>query len=99
MKKEFQIKIYKPSVILSSLTDLISEHNSSDRTDHLWIEDIQGYVKCQSYRFGMNKLVTEIIMDELVVLEDGENLSFIIQEKVIVELKEQTENKKQEVTI
>jgi hypothetical protein len=96
MEKQFQISIYKPSVILSSLTDLISEHNSSERKE-LWLEDIQGYIKCQSYRFHMRKLVTEIIMDELVVLEDGENLSFIIKEKVMVELEK--ENEEKEVSI
>jgi hypothetical protein len=90
MKTEFQIKIYKPTVILSSLTDLISEHNNSKRKE-LNLEDINGYIKCQSYRFSMPKLITEIIMDELVVMEDGENVSFIIQQKVMVELAEEKE--------
>lgn len=90
MKTEFQIKIYKPTVILNSLTDLISEHNNSERKE-LNLEDINGYIKCQSYRFSMPKLITEIIMDELVVWENGEDVSFIIQQKVMVELAEEKE--------
>lgn len=92
MKKEFQIKIYKSSVILSSLTDLISQHNQSDR-QNLSIEDIHGYVKCQSYRFYMNNLISELIMDELVVMENGEDVSFVIQEKIMVELEKENEEK------
>lgn len=90
MKTEFQIKIYKPTVLLSSLTDLISEHNSSERKD-LNLEDINGYIRCQSYRFAMPNLITEVLMDELVVMEDGENVSFIIQQKIMVELTQEKE--------
>lgn len=98
MKKQFQIKIYKDNIILSYLSQIIAQHNSNEFSEfpvkhhELTLDDIHGYVKTQKYHYNsLRNLISEVVMDELVVMVDGENVSFIIEEKVMVELeKEET---------
>lgn len=95
MKKEFQIKIYKDNFLLKSLVEIIGNHNENDnallkiKENDLTLDDLNGYIRSHKYYLSsLRNLVSEIVMDELVVMTDGENVSFIIQEKILVELDE-----------
>ena len=89
MKKQFQIKAYRSGILNTSLMDIISKHNGSIEHD-ITLDDIHGYVKCKKteYPATLEKMITEIVMNELVIIEDGENVTLIVEEKEIVELKD-----------
>ncbi len=91
MKRQFQIKTYKSGMLNSALMDIISKHNENPESYPIDLEDIHGYVKCRRTELptSLQKMITEIVMDELIIMEDGKNVTMIVEEKVIVELKEE----------
>lgn len=93
MKTQFQVKVFQSSFLLSEIMEIIANYNQHPEFCSMDIEDIQGFIKCKKIKYpsSLKKAITEIVMDELVVMEDGENVTFIIEEKKIVELKKETE--------
>ena len=91
MERQFQIKIYKDNILLSEITTIIAKYNDRGIVDDwdLTLDDIHGYIKCHKFRYhSLEELTTEVIGDELVVCS-GEELLFIVEEKIMVQLKKE----------
>lgn len=91
MKTQFQVNVFQSSFLLSEIMEIIANYNENPEYCGIDLEDIQGFIKCKKIKYpsSLKKTITEIVMDELVVMEDGENVTFIIEEKKIVELKKE----------
>lgn len=91
MEKQFQINVFRSGFLIGELMGIIANHNGHPEFCQIDLEDIQGFIKCKKieYPSSLKRVITEIVMNELVVMEDGENVTFIVEEKQIVKLKEE----------
>lgn len=91
MERQFQIKIYKDNILLTEMATIIAKYNDRGIVDDcdLTLDDIHGFVKCNKFRYSsLCDMTTEVIGDELVVCS-GEDLLFIVEEKIMVQLKKE----------
>lgn len=90
MKTKFQPIIYTKGKLISDVVDIIASNNSgANGENQIGLHDIESYMKCKQllYPLMFADLKMEIIMNELVVMENGEDVSMIIVEQEMHELK------------
>lgn len=90
MERQFQMKIYKDNIILTEMATIIAKYNDRGIVDDydLLLDDIHGFVKCNKFKYTtLSDITTEVIGDELIVCK-GDELLFIVEEKIMVQLKE-----------
>jgi hypothetical protein len=87
MKTKFQPIIYTKGELIAEIVNIIASNNSGNK--QIGLHDIESYIKCKQmlYPSMFRSLKMEIVMNELVIMENGEDVSMIIVEQEIHELK------------
>ena len=88
MQTKFQVRIYGHGSLTPELVELIGKNNSGDFD--LQLTDFESYIKCKKtiYSGLYRALKWDIEMNELIIFENGEDVSLVISEQEVHELKE-----------
>ena len=92
MKKELQMTIKKNGILNKFVCDLIATYNEGGGSYTL--QEINAILKGKrvEYPNTLKNLNTTHLGDEIIISEDGENVSLIIEEKELMPLNEPMSN-------
>ena len=88
MKKELQMTIKRKGILNRFVCDLVSNYNEGGGSYTL--QEINAILKGKRIEFPstLEKLSTIHLGDEIIVSEDGDNVSLIIEERELMPLNE-----------